>query len=172
MIRNIVIVIVVIILIVLGFWLFSGDTKNENEASPTTSPSGTVQGDNSDLFDYKSTLLNVSSNSGLAQATGNVMAGFIDGTYRLEAKFENLPVPEQGTYYQGWLVQNYVQSLAGLATTEKISTGRIEFEKGGALNIFTSNTDLTDYTFYFLTLESNIDGVSTSNKIMEGELKK
>ena len=85
-------------------------------------------------------------------------------------KFENetfthailadLPEPEAGKFYEGWLVKG----------EEVISTGRLVVAKGGYLLEFESSTDHSDYTAVVVTEEEVAD--STPEKhILEGSFK-
>lgn len=82
-------------------------------------------------------------------------------------KFENarfthtvladLPDPEMGSFYEGWLVKE----------DEVISTGRFSVAKGGYLLEFSSNTDYSEYSDVVITLEKVADK-NPEKHILEG----
>ncbi len=92
-------------------------------------------------------------------SSGKVVAGFENGEYRLSANFENLPEISDEFFYEGWVVRQE-------APTSVISTGKVIDNT----NIFTSNKDFTDHTFYVLTLEPDDGDPAPAEHILEGTL--
>ena len=85
-------------------------------------------------------------------------------------KFENekfthsvladLPDPEGGKFYQGWLTKG----------DESISTGRLAVAKGGYLLEFESSTDYSDHKGIWVTLEEQSDN-APEKRILEGSFE-
>lgn len=69
----------------------------------------------------------------------------------------DLPEPEAGTFYEGWLVK-------GLSF---ISSGEMRIAKGGYLLDFTSSVDYSDYNKVVITLEK-VDDKKPETHILEG----
>ena len=110
-------------------------------------------------FDFNADLADVSGGSG----TGYAGALVVEGTYTLHAKMENLPHPEQGYFYEGWVVRSEPLSV--------ISTGEATRSFGKYYNGFTSDQDLTDHTQYVLTLEPDDGDPAPAEHILEGTMK-
>lgn len=75
----------------------------------------------------------------------------------------DLPDPESGTFYEGWLVRG----KEGGANFAFISTGRMGVAKGGYLLEFTSSIDYSDYKGVVVTLEK-VDDKRPEKHILEG----
>ena len=114
-----------------------------------------------DGFDYNGTLDDVSGGS----AAGDAKARFKDGAYELVATFEGLPDPQGTDFYEGWVVRRG-------ANMSVVSTGRVEEEAVGYLNLYMSSDDLTDHDFYVLTLEPDDGDPAPAAHILEGVLTK
>lgn len=65
----------------------------------------------------------------------------------------DLPDPEEGSFYQGWLQKVDV----GSEDYELISTGKLRLAKGGWMLDYTSSTDLSDYSKVIVSLEKTFD---------------
>lgn len=88
-------------------------------------------------------------------------------------KFENnrfthtvladLPNPDQGTFYEGWLVKGEV----GQENFTLISTGRIKLAKGGWTLDFNSTINYSDHNNVVITLEKVADKTPEKH-ILEG----
>ena len=89
-------------------------------------------------------------------ATGIATRKFDAGRFT-HAVLADLPDPEPGTFYEGWLVMD--DSL--------ISTGRLRIAKGGYLLEFQSSTDYSSYDNAVVTLERVADSVPEEH-ILEG----
>ncbi|MBP7018460.1 hypothetical protein KBB17_03090 [Candidatus Saccharibacteria bacterium] len=94
------------------------------------------------------------------KAAGKVEAGFIDKSYKLYARFGNLPEPTGGAFYEGWLVNKDTNSV--------ISTGKAKYIDGKFVNTYTSTKDLSDHKFYVLTLEPDDSNPKPADHILEG----
>lgn len=110
-------------------------------------------------FTLKGELTDVSGGS----STGTAMAGYHPAGYALEARFQNLPDPEGTDFYEGWIL------VQGDPTTV-MTTGRAKKEGEEYVNMFSSDEDLTERTFYVLTLEPDDGDPSPAKHIIEGEM--
>ncbi|MFC1599533.1 anti-sigma factor [Patescibacteria group bacterium] len=110
------------------------------------------------LFDFNAELEDVSGGT----ATGNAGAYFEEG-YNLFAEFNGLPHPEEGYFYEGWVVRNSPLSV--------ISTGKAERSLGDYFNDFQSDDNLLDHDFYVLTLEPDDGDPAPAEHILEGTMK-
>lgn len=96
-------------------------------------------------------------------ATGVAKARFKD-RYELVATFSNLPTPSNDSFYEGWIVRKG-------STNSVVSTGKVVEVDGVFSNEFNSETNLSDHTFYVLTLEPNDGDPAPADHIVEGELQ-
>lgn len=104
---------------------------------------------------------NLSDVSG-GNAEGTAIADYVGGAYMMTAEFENLPELEDGFFYEGWVVRQG-------ADMSVISSGATQVQADGThLNIFESPDDLTDHTFYVLTLEPDDGDPAPAEHILEG----
>ena len=84
--------------------------------------------------------------------------------YVLYGTFMHMPTPRGGYYYEGWLVRKKPFDL--------ISTGRIVLIDNDYSNVYASTQDLTDHTFFLVTVEHD-DGIAIPETVLlEGEFKK
>jgi len=96
------------------------------------------------------TKLNKSKPEGSASAT------FQDDIYFLLVNIDNLSKPEDGSYYEGWLLNPDSQDI--------ISTGKVKRNSQGQYqDAMQTKDDLTPYTLYLLTQE-------TDDQITPGEI--
>ena len=72
----------------------------------------------------------------------------------------DLPDPEVGKFYEGWLVM----------ADKVVSTGKFMIAKGGYLLEYESSTDYTDYNMVVVTLEQK-DDKTPEVHILEGTFK-
>jgi len=171
--------IIVIILLVIGggiaFWVSdmqeNANTNQENEETSTVADesslpvdSDAVQGDETiDIVaeaEYSGTLEDVTDEG---TATGEVTATvYSDESYELTATFTDLADPEEGYFYEGWLVRDDPSSV--------LSTGRAEKEGDNYVNTFQSEENLSDHTEYVLTLEPDDDDPAPADHVLEGTL--
>ncbi len=154
--------VIIIFLILLVVWLLV-DWLNSNDEVVTATPSPSVvitpfDPLESSEFPYRGNLIDVSGSG----ARGTAIARFKDGKYQLEAKFIDLPTPGVGFFYEGWVINQ--------TNGEIISTGYVVFQKGGVLNIFISDRDLTTHSRYVLTLEPDDGDPAPAEHILEGTL--
>lgn len=111
-------------------------------------------------FDYQGTLEDVTGGN----SSGTAMAKYADGSYKLVATFENLPEPKEDYFYEGWVVRKG-------ANMSVISTGALEKVDGEYINTYMSEQDLTDHTFYVLTIEPDDGDPAPADHVVEGTMK-
>lgn len=85
-------------------------------------------------------------------ATGLATRKFEAGSFT-HTVLADLPDPEPGTFYEGWLVRGEVTDV----DFHLISTGKMRVAKGGYLLEFESSTDYSDYKQVVITLEKVAD---------------
>ena len=97
----------------------------------------------------------------LKDVTGGDASGIATRKYEggqfTHAVLADLPDPETGTFYEGWLVKE--ESV--------ISTGRFRIAKGGYLLEFQSSTNYSDYNDVVITLEKVADSTPEEH-VLEG----
>jgi hypothetical protein len=94
---------------------------------------------------------------------GSVVVTYIDGSYNLEAIFLNLPKLDPTYFYEGWVVKQG-------ADMSVISTGEAILENDTFTNTFYSPQNLTDHTFYVLTVEPRDNNPKPADHVLEGIL--
>jgi len=109
-------------------------------------------------FDYNAVLEDVSGGN----ATGEAGASYKFESYKLYAKFENLPHLDDDYFYEGWVVRQSPLSV--------VSTGEAKRNLGEYINSFNTDEDLTDHDFYVLTLEPNDGDPAPAEHILEGTM--
>lgn len=100
-------------------------------------------------------------------ASGEVMARFNDGVYELRASFSNLPDPVSDDFYEGWIVRQESEGVS----MDVVSTGPLAKINGEWINVFETETDLSDHLFYVLTIEPNDGDPAPADHILEGLLE-
>ncbi len=85
-----------------------------------------------------------------------------DGVYS-HTVIADLPDPEGGTFYEGWLVRGN----PGDDDFDVVSTGKMVIAKGGYLLNFESTTDHSEYKNVVITLEKKADSTPEEH-ILEG----
>lgn len=147
-----------------------GKMKKMSKAGPGTALKGVT-------FDYSGDLADVTGGTTLLGITtgglssGSARAVFAKGAYRLEATFKNLPDPSGTDFYEGWIVRKAVNDSNNvLIPFDFISTGKATKTGDAYVNTYTSGADLTDHTFYVLTLETDDGNHAPSGHVMEGML--
>jgi hypothetical protein len=88
-----------------------------------------------------------------------------NGTF-IHVVLADLPDPEEGSFYEGWLVRGEV----GDTDFDFISTGKMILAKGGYLLEFESTTDYSDYPGVVITLEEAEDE-NPETHVLEGIFK-
>jgi len=95
-------------------------------------------------------------------ASGIATRKFENGTFT-HTVLADLPDPEAGTFYEGWLVRG----KQGDDNFAFISTGRMTLAKGGYILEFTSQTNYSDYSNVVVTSEKQAD-TTPETHILEG----
>lgn len=120
------------------------------------------------VYDYEGELLDVTDAQPVRQtsfdgnSSGVAKATFGDGAYSMMATFENLPEPQGGDFYEGWIVRK--------TPFHFISTGELDFENGEFSNTYMSEADLTDHDFYVLTIEPDDGDPAPAEHVVEGTM--
>ncbi|MBD3330915.1 hypothetical protein GF354_05305 [Candidatus Peregrinibacteria bacterium] len=110
-------------------------------------------------FDIYGELSDVSGGN----AEGQAGAQYTKAGYSLYARFSGLPHPEEGYFYEGWVVRQDPLSV--------LSTGKAERNLGDYINSYFSNDDLLDHDFYVLTLEPDDGDPAPAEHILEGTMQ-
>ncbi|MDP3971085.1 MAG: anti-sigma factor [bacterium] len=114
--------------------------------------------DSTTEYQYKAELEDITR----GDSSGVVQARLEDGVYQLYATFEDLPVPADGFFYEGWIVRNNPLDV--------ISTGGLLDDAGVEENVFQLEQDLTDHDFYILTIESDDGDPAPADHVLEGTM--
>jgi len=110
-------------------------------------------------FDINGELEDVSGGN----ATGYAGASILEsGKYYLYVTFDDLPNPEEGFFYEGWVVKK---------PFSVISTGPAERVLGKYHNAYESETDLLDHDFYVLTIEPDDGNPDPADHVLEGTME-
>jgi len=96
-------------------------------------------------------------------SSGVAQADYQEGQYALLATFEGLPDPQGTDFYEGWIVRK------GDAF-DVISTGKVEKIDSVYTNMYSSGQDLTDHSFYVLTIEPDDGDPAPAGHVLEGTL--
>ena len=154
--KDVIVGLILIAFLLGGFYLYK--TLKNPKALPTPTPSANmteIQG----LFNYvipedleSIELKDVSGSNARGLATRK----FEDGLYS-HTVLADLPDPETGEFYEGWLTMD----------TKFISTGKLTVAKGGFLLEFSSTTDYSEYDGVVITKEKLNDGTPEMH-ILEG----
>ncbi len=169
---------IIVIVILAGLFLVYRDRGKEPVITPPAASTesdtmGEVMEDNMKMnidggmmeemmkavYDYKGELADVSGGS----ARGMAKATFAHGAYNLLATFETLPDLKGTDFYEGWVVRKGTPMSI-------VSTGKVEKHGTSYMNVYRSGQDLTDHTFYVLTLEPDDGDPAPAKHILEGML--
>ncbi len=95
-------------------------------------------------------------------ATGFASRNFENNTFT-HTVLADLPDPQQGKFYEGWLVRGE----QGKDDFSQVSTGRMTLAKGGWILNFESKVDYSDYQKVVITEETRLDATPEKH-ILEG----
>jgi len=97
-------------------------------------------------------------------SSGVAQSGYKDGRYMLYVEFDNLPEPINGSFYEGWLVQQ--------DPLDFFSTGVVDQDENGVyIDTYTDDVDWNQsHDFYVLTLEPNDGDPAPADHIVEAVL--
>jgi len=191
--KKLILGIVLIIIIIWGFSIFS-DKANKVNQDQDTNLENTSKVEDSKLEDVAMMMKNaeISGDEMEKEIDGNMVetmmemtyqysgnledvtggdssgvakANYEDGQYNLLVTFENLPSLVGTDFYEGWIVRKGVNF-------DVISSGALEKIGDTYINTYASGQDLTDHSFYVLTLEPDDGDPAPAKHILEGTLKK
>ena len=116
-------------------------------------------------YGYTGELEAITTDAATGTESGTASATFADDMYSLLATFEGLPeLDADEFFYEGWVVRKG-------ANMSVISSGALEQDADGNwMNVYQSETDLTDHDFYVLTLEPNDDDPAPADHVLEGTM--
>ena len=146
---------------------------NVDEASMDIQPDKMMMMEEKESFryDYDGELADVTDGQTIRGiSTDGMASGFAMFAYTpedmfvMKATFEALPEPENGDFYEGWLVRREPVAF--------ISKGELEMVDGQYVNLYQSETDYRDHEFYVLTLEPDDGDPAPADHIVEGVLLK
>ena len=123
--------------------------------------SGMVEAMMEIVYEYSGDLADVTG----GESSGVAKANYKDGQYNLLVTFENLPEPVGTDFYEGWIVRKGVNF-------DVISSGVVNKVEDVYTNLYASLQDLTDHSFYVLTLEPDDGDPAPAKHIVEGTLVK
>jgi len=160
--RNVVIGLIALVIIAgIVYWY----QKNKKASELPFSPQPTFEETFEDKFNIqvpedvdKAELKDVSGGDGSGLATRKYDSGRFT-----HAVLADLPGPESGNFYEGWLVRG----KEGDENFANILTGRFILAKGGYMLEFTSLTDFSEYSKVVVTLET-LDDKKPEKHILEG----
>lgn len=109
---------------------------------------------------YKGDLSPVDGGNG----SGAAMATFENDEYLMRAEINNIPDPEEGFFYEGWVVRPEPFNF--------ISTGELKKEGDTWVNDYMSETDFTDHFRYVLTIEPDDNDPAPADHVVEGDMMK
>lgn len=174
-----ILVIILIVLFILYLFLFNkeeekglGENKIENENSILEFEKLDIKESSvmEDDYDLNGTLVDVTAGKIIrninteGKAEGAVESRFKDNKYELRATFVNLPEPTGTDFYEGWIVRKG-------ENMDVVSTKSLSRINGEWVNVFESDEDLSDHTFYVVTLEPyDNNPLPYDSHILEGYL--
>jgi len=91
-----------------------------------------------------------------AEGSGIATREIVEGKF-LHSVLADLPDPESGKFYEGWLGRN----------GEYVPMGKLFSGKGGFILSYSSNVDMSDYNGVVVSLETSL-GDGPTEKILEG----
>jgi hypothetical protein len=159
--------IVALVLIAGGVYYFSTQNKSDEVANQVVTQVvdkavEEMENNVNDMmeveYQYSANLEDVSGGT----AIGVAYANYDEGGYVAYATFNNLPELDEGYFYEGWVVRKSPQNV--------ISSGVVKMENGVYVNRFSASDDLTDHSFYVLTLEPDDGDPAPAEHILEGTL--
>jgi hypothetical protein len=160
--RNV--VIGLIVLLGLGALIYWATRPSREEELPSL-PTPSVEERLEDSFKYQ--IPEGYEKAELADVTGGTASGIASRKYESgnfsHAVLADLPDPEEGGFYEGWLVRG----KEGDANFAYISTGIMSLAKGGYMLEFGSATDYSDYSRVVITLEK-VNDKKPEKHILEG----
>ena len=149
-----------ILVLIVGYFVFfapaGDDTENKDDDNGVEQTDDTNGSNGIVSFAKIAHLSDVTGGFG----TGNISIGFTDGTFNLEGDMTGINDPQDGFFYEGWLVGG----SAGVLSTGVVEKG----PDGTFVNEFTANKDYTDATQYILTIEPDDGDPAPADHVLEG----
>lgn len=96
------------------------------------------------------------------EETGYAYTEIKNGNTHVHASFKDLPDTGSENFYEGWIVRTSPLSV--------VSTGELEMKDGMLVNSFDADSDISDHTFYVLTLEPRDNDPAPADHILEGNV--
>jgi len=151
--KNTTIFVILLVLVAGAYYVFSNDSEDDLYEEEKIEETEEM------TYSYSGTLEDVSG----GDSSGVVQAIFEDGTYSMRAAFADLPAPEGTDFYEGWIVRKGEDF-------DTISTGEAVLVDGEYVNTYEADQDLTDHSFYVLTIEPDDGDPAPADHVLEGTL--
>ncbi len=155
--RDIVIGLIVVVLLVSAIYLI----RRRSEQTPVISETTTGETEEKIEETFRLDIPEDIEKAELKDVTGGTATGiatreFVNGVFT-HSVLVDLPDPEPGYFYEGWLVKG----------DKFFSTGKMRIAKGGYLLEYDSHVDYSDYGKVVITLEKVFDATPEKH-ILEG----
>lgn len=161
-------VVILVVAVVASCYLVIEKTTSAylvlNGNKKISNTSGKIPGPDELTYNYSGSLNDIKN----YKLYGKVNTAFVNGSFTVYSKIYNLPDPQPGHNYQGWLGK---KSEDG--NIKYVNIGTAEKNSNEFVNIFQGGTDMSFYIYYLLTeeLADQTPEVPT-NKISEAILTK
>ncbi|MEK7615264.1 MAG: anti-sigma factor [Patescibacteria group bacterium] len=144
----------------------SGLIMNDEEILRMTDPNLQEKSDGAAAQNLSTQKTDTWKSAALADVTtggsfGLAHATFQNGSYLLVSKMGNLPEPQNGFFYEGWIVRRG-------DVMRVMSLGRAQLVENQYVITFRSRVDLSDHDFFVLTLEPSDNNPVPAEHILEG----
>ncbi len=166
---NILIFVIVLVLAVIisGYLVIEKTTSTYLSTNTNTKISktiGKILGPDGLTYNYSANLSDL-KNIGIS---GKVNTSFIDGSFTVYSKIHNLPDPQAGHSYYGWVGKKSEDGNIKYVNIGLVAKNDKEF-----INIFQGGTDMSYFIYYLLSQETdNQDPKTPTSKIAEAILTK
>lgn len=156
--RDILIGAAILVIVILGIYLIRRP-KTGTTAVVSPLPSAISEFEQKLQRDFNIKVPDNVEKIELKDVTGGSLTGIATRNYENSTfnhtVIADLPDPDPGYFYQGWLVRGN----PGDSNYSAISTGRLTSEKGGWMVNYKVNKDLRDYKKVVVTLERVYDNI-------------
>jgi hypothetical protein len=159
--RVILVVVAVIIVILIAIFLIRRRAEQNliNVNSPLPTPVSTFQENLQNNFGI--TVPNNATKVDLHDSKGGSQAGLFtfekQGSIYIYTVIADLEEPQEGYFYQAWLVKD----------GDSVSLGKLSLAKGGWMTDYSTSVDLSDHKTILITLEKTL-GNTPHDKVLEG----
>lgn len=156
--RRDIVIGVLVLAVILGvvYWRRNSASENDLVVPDTMSVEDSIENKFNVQLPDDVDKAELSDTSG-GTASGIATRKYENGTFS-HSVLVDLPDPESGTFYQGWLVRGQ----EGSADYARISTGKLRIAKGGWMLDFTSGVDYSEYSTVMVSEETVNDLVPES----------